>query len=398
MRRRPHHTQRTIALTPPTPESFMNLQIPDARDVMLHEFIDLNRDVIIARTRDRVRRRPWPSVAPGEVEHGVPLFLTQLAETLRLETTSAPFPDDAIGAAAARHGAHLLRSGFTVSQVVHDYGDICQTITALAVEQRAPITVEEFHTLNRCLDTAIAEAVTEHARVTAEARSAEETERLGQAAHELRDNLSTAILAFHTLKRGTVAINGSTGALLGRSLMSLREIIDRTLSEVRLEAGQRRPTRLSVAAFIDEIAATGLLHSEYRDIQFTLEPIDPALSIDADPQLLTSAVMNLLHNAFKNTPSGGRVVLRARAAHARLLIETEDQCGGIPASKADLFQAFGDRRGSDRSGLGLGLSIARKAVRAHGGEISIRNMPGKGCVFIIEVPLAAEEGVPQAVS
>ena len=365
---------------------------------MLHEFIDLNRDVIIARTRDRVRGRSWPSVAPGEVEHGVPLFLTQLSETLRLEATSAPFPADAIGAAAARHGADLLRLGFTVSQVVHDYGDICQTITALAVEQRAPITVEEFHTLNRCLDTAIAEAVTEHARVTAAVRSAEETERLGHAAHELRDGLNTAILAFHMLKRGAVAINGSTGAVLGRSLMSLREVIDCTMTEVRLEAGQRRPVRLSVVAFIDDIAATGLLHSEYRQIQFTVEPIDPALSIEADPQLLTSAVMNLLHNAFKNTPSGGRVVLRARAERGRLLIETEDQCGGIPVTQGDLFQVFGDRRGSDRSGLGLGLSIARKAVRAHGGEISIRNMPGKGCVFIIEVPLAAEKFNPQAVS
>ena len=364
---------------------------------MLHEFIELNRDVIISRTRDRVRGRPWPSVAPGEVEHGVPLFLMQLSETLRLETTSAPFPADAIGAAAARHGADLLRLGFTVSQVVHDYGDICQTITALAVEQLAPITVEEFHTLNRCLDTAIAEAVTEHARVTAQARSAEETERLGHAAHELRDSLNTAILAFHTLKRGAVAINGGTGAVLGRSLMSLREVIDRTLVEVRLEAGQRRPARLSVVAFIDEIAATGLLHSEYRHIQFTVEPIDPALSIDADPQLLSSAVMNLLHNAFKNTPSGGRVVLRACTDHGRLRIETEDECGGIPPSKGDLFQAFGDRRGGDRSGLGLGLSIARKAVRAHGGEISIRNMPGKGCVFIIDLPLAAEKPVPQAV-
>jgi signal transduction histidine kinase len=365
---------------------------------MLHEFIELNRDAIIALTRDRVRSRPWPSVAPGEVEHGVPLFLTQLAETLRLETTSAPFPADAIGAAAAHHGRDLLRSGFTVSQVVHDYGDICQTITALAVEQRAPISVEEFNTLNRCLDTAIAEAVTEHARVTAAARSAEETERLGHAAHELRDSLNTAILAFHTLKRGAVAINGSTGAVLSRSLMSLREVIDCTLTEVRLEAGQRRPARLSVVAFIDDIAATGLLHSEYRQIQLTVEPIDPALSIDADPQLLTSAVMNLLHNAFKNTPSGGHVVLRARAEEGQLLIETEDECGGIPQTKGDLFQVFGDRRGSDRSGLGLGLSIARKAVRAHGGEIRIRNMPGKGCVFIIEVPLAAEEPVSQAVS
>lgn len=365
---------------------------------MLHTFIALNRDEIIARTSERVRSRPWPSVAPGEVEHGVPLFLTQLAETLRLELTSAPFPADAIGAAAARHGGDLLRSGFTVSQVVHDYGDICQTVTAIAVEQGAPITVEEFHTLNRCLDTAIAEAVTEHARLSAETRSAAEVERLGHAAHELRDSLNTAFLAFQTLKRGAVAANGSTGAVLGQSLMSLRELIDRMLSEVRLEAGRQQRARLPVVTFIDDVAASGMLHSEYRKIQFTVEAVDPALSIVADPQLLMSAVMNVLHNAFKNTPSGGHVALRVRGERDRLLIETEDQCGGIPPSKDDLFKAFGDRRGSDRSGLGLGLSIARSAVRAHDGEIRIRNMPGKGCVFVIDVPLAATEGIPHTVS
>ena len=96
-----------------------------------------------------------------------------------------------------------------MSQVVHDYGDICRTITALAVERRAPISVEEFHTLNRCLDTAIAEAVTEHARLTGQTRSDEEIERLGHAAHELRDILNTAVLAFHTLKRGAVAITAA---------------------------------------------------------------------------------------------------------------------------------------------------------------------------------------------
>ncbi len=91
------------------------------------------------------------------------------------------------------------------------------------------------------------------------------------------------------------------------------------------------------------------------------------------------------------------MVLRARAEQGRLLIETQDECGGIPPSKGDLFQVFGDRRGSDRSGLGLGLSIARKAVRAHGGDIRIRNMPGDGCVFIIDVPLAEAESASQAV-
>lgn len=111
----------------------------------------------------------------------------------------------------------------------------------------------------------------------------------------------------------------------------------------------------------------------------------------ADQQILASAVTNLLNNAFKFTPAGGRVVLTAHQRGTHALIEIEDECGGIPDSNRDPFQPFGDRRGGDRTGLGLGLAIARKAVRAHGGDISIRNMPGKGCVFSVEVPLAAEE-------
>ena len=131
-----------------------------------------------------------------------------------------------------------------------------------------------------------------------------------------------------------------------------------------------------------------MLQAEDRGIRVTVATVDAALAIDADPQLLASAVMNLLHNAFKNTRSGGSVVLRAHADGQRLVVEIEDECGGIPESQADLFRAFGDRRGTDRSGLGLGLSMARQAVRAHGGDITIRNMPGRGCIFAIDLPLA----------
>src|SRR4030095_7992037 len=207
-----------------------------------------------------------PSVGSREFEYGVPLFLTQLAETLHLERTAIPFASEAIGSMAARHGAELLATGFDVKQVVHDYGDICQAITEIAVERKAPISVEEFHTLNRCLDTAIAEAVTEHTRLTAQKWSAEEAVRLGHTAHELRDLLNTALLAFDTLKRGTVAINGSTAGVLGRNLTSLRDLIDRTVSEVRLAAGKQRRERLAVTALVDEIVAAGILHAERRRI------------------------------------------------------------------------------------------------------------------------------------
>ena len=129
-----------------------------------------------------------------------------------------------------------------------------------------------------------------------------------------------------------------------------------------------------------------------------MAPVDPALTVDGDPQLLTSAVMNLLHNAFKYTPAGGTVTLTAHAQGERLFVEIRDECGGIPGSTGNLFQPFGERRGGDRSGLGLGLSIARQAVRAHRGHIHIRNLPGEGCIFTVDVPMAAGDvRVPQSV-
>jgi signal transduction histidine kinase len=373
--------------------SNLGLDSLSSEAVMLHEFITNYRDPIVARTREKLTDRPWPLASTSELEHGVPLFLTQLSETLRLETTPTPFPQKTIGASAAKHGRELRALGFNISQVVHDYGDICQAITEVSVEQRLPITTEEFHTLNRCLDTAIAEAVTEHARITAESRSTQEMERSGQLAHEIRDILNTALLAFHTLKRGTVAVNGSTGTVLGRSLMSLRDLVDNTLSDVRMAANIQRHERLPVADFFSEIAIAGNLHAENRAVQFSIDHVDPRLAVDADPQLLASAVMNLLNNAFKYTQAGGHVALRALHENGRVRFEVEDECGGIPEGIGDPFKAFAERRHKDRTGLGLGLSIARKAVRMLGGDIVYRNLPSKGCVFVIEVPLAHEQNV-----
>ena len=361
---------------------------------MLHQFLASHREAIIARTRSKLTDRPWPLVSTTEVEFGVPVFLTQLAETLRLETTDTPFSATAIATVAVKHGAELRALGFNISQVVHDYGDICQAVTEVAIEEGVPITTAEFHILNRSLDTAIAGAVTEHARITAESRSTGEIERSGQLAHEIRDLLNTALLAFHTLKRGAVAINGSTGTVLGRSLMNLRDLVDSTLSDIRISANIARAERVPVSVFVDEIALAANLHAEFRQLRFVIDAVDPALFVSTDPQLLGSAVMNLLNNAFKFTPPGGHVSLRARRDGGRVLFEVEDECGGIPESKSDPFQAFGDRRKADRSGLGLGLSIARKSVRAYGGDINFRNTPGQGCVFVIDLPLAAELAAP----
>ena len=359
---------------------------------MLYEFITTYRDAIITRTREKLTARPWPSASANDLENGVPLFLTQLAETLRAEANAVPFAAGAIGVSATHHGRDLLALGFTVSQVVHDYGDICQAVTELAIEQNAPITTEEFHTLNRCLDTAIAEAVTEHARLTAASTSSDEAERLGRVAHEVRDILNTALLAFQTLKRGTVAINGSTGGVLGRSLMNLRDFVDSTLSDVRMTANQQHRERMPLATILNDIATAGGLHADYRGLKFVIEPIDPALMVTVDPQLFGSAVMNLLTNAFKYTRADSTVTLqglsrpRPRAHRGGRRVRRH-----FPRARATHSSRSSTGADAIGRGLGLGLSIARKAVAAHGGDVTIRNMPRKGCVFVIELAISADD-------
>jgi signal transduction histidine kinase len=360
---------------------------------MLYEFIEANRDEVITRARGMVASRPWPMASTDELANGIPLFLTQLTQTLRTETGPEPFPDRTIGNSAARHGRDLLAKGFTVSQVVHDYGDVCQSITGLATERQEPVSVDEFHTLNRCLDTAIAESVTEFARLREEATAHLEAERVGQAAHELRNKLQTALLAYHALKTGTVGITGSTGLLLGRSLLALRDLIDATLVEVRLAAPQPRRDRVKLKGFIEELTLAAGLHAELREISLVVEPVDPALEAELDAPLLASAVDNLLQNGFKYTRERGRVCLRTSLERGRILIEVEDQCGGLPErAGTDPALAPASPRPDGRSGLGFGLSISRRAVEANGGQLRTRNLPGRGCIYQIDLPSAPPRG------
>src|SRR6186713_221492 len=204
---------------------------------MLYEFITLNREEIVTRCRAKVATRSMPPPSEAEINHGVPLFLDQLVDMLRSGGTSTL----AIDASAGKHGHDLLLQGFTVSQVVHDYGDICQAITELAVELNAPISTDDFRTLNSCLDDAIAGAVTEYGRQRnqsdVDGESARGNERLGFFAHEMRNLMNTAIMAFEVLKTGSVGVMGSTGTVLHRSLLASHALVNRSLAEVRLTQG-----------------------------------------------------------------------------------------------------------------------------------------------------------------
>jgi signal transduction histidine kinase len=348
---------------------------------MLHEFLTANTGEIIARTRAKVAARTVPVPSEDELKNGVPLFLSQLIDRLRLATI-----DSAIEQSAALHGGELLAMGFTVSQVVHGYGDICQVITQLADETDAPITAGEFHTFNRCLDDAIANSVSEYERRRDESVAFAETERMGAFAHELRNRLFAANLAFSVLQEGTVGIGGSTGAVLGRSLRALGDLVNNSLASVRLRSGIGERHRISVAEIVGEAEIEGIIVANAGGFGLAVSPVAPGVDVEADPQILSAVLANLLQNAFKFSHSHGHVSLRTSATAERVRIEVEDECGGLPPGKAeDLFLPF-SQRSAERTGLGLGLSISRSGVEAMGGTLGVQDLPGKGCVFFIELP------------
>jgi hypothetical protein len=377
---------------------------------MLHEFLAANRDALIARCRERVAKRPARRPTEHELMYGIPRFLDQLIEALRAQVGagpaeagkvsfafsaihSAPSPTD-IGRTAAQHGSELQRTGFTLDQVVHDYGDLCQAATEMAVEEGATVTADEFRLLNACLDEAIADAITEFGRqrdqIIADDTRRTTNERLGYFAHELRNLIGNAILAVATIKKGNVGMSGATGALLDRSLIGLRDLVDRTLVEVRLTGGiAARRMRLNVAAFIGDVQVVTVLEAAARDLEFVVAPIDDGLVIEGDFEVLASALTNLLQNAVKFTRPHGRISLTAHSHVDRVLIDVQDECGGLPEGAAEtLFRPF-EQLGPTRAGLGLGLSLSRRGVEANGGKLHVQNLPGVGCVFTIDLPRAA---------
>jgi signal transduction histidine kinase len=356
---------------------------------MLHEFIAINREEIIRRCTAKVAARSVRSATEAEVGHGVPVFLDQLGDALRGHAVSSAD----ITRSAVQHGHELLLHGFTVSQVVYDYGDVCQAITELAVEMNASISADDFRMLNHCLDNAIAGAVTEFGREqnqsTLDGETARGNERAGFLAHEMRNLLNTAIVAFEVLKTGNVGVGGSTGTVLHRSLMGARALTGRSLAEVRLNQGVQNPERFLIAGFIEELALAATMEGNSRGIELHVMPVEDGLVIEADRQVLAAVVMNLLQNAFKFTRPQTIVTLTVGASGERVLIEIHDECGGLPAGNVnELFRPF-EQRGADRTGLGLGLAFSRWGVEANNGRLYARNLPEKGCVFTVDLPRIA---------
>jgi len=372
---------------------------------MMRDFLADNRKELIERCRARAAQRPARAATELQLQNGVPMFLDQLVAKLDAQhapnsigtgetsgTTGGEVSSSSpIGKSAGLHGRMLFTLGYSIEQVVHDYGDLCQSIMDLAYERDAKFPVSDFRTLNSCLDNAIADAATEYSyqrdvNVT-EDHALEIDEQLGILADDLRCQLGTAVLAFAAARTGSLNLAGATGSLLEHSLMNLQNLIDTSLTELRL--GVKRSAKhqlILLADFIAEIRNTANIEARARGFTLTVPAVDTAISVDVDHDLLLSAVGNLLQNAFKFSHEHAQITLNAYSVADRVLIDVVDNCGGLPLGEAEKMSSSFMRPNEDKSELGAALSIAWRSVKANDGVLTVRDVPGKGCIFSINLP------------
>lgn len=382
--------------------------------MLLYEFLLKHQDEVLALTAQKTLDLAGVMPNSDQLKRGLPIFYHQLVDILKSEeldptgvlkdkhlqakaasesdepavTAASAHPNEvALTESAGAHGTELMRLGYTLSHVVHAYGAMCQAITELATVKKASITSPEFQHLNRCLDSAIAGAVTEfQAHQNSEVEN-QEVKRLGFLAHELRNALSAVNLSLQLIKHGTVGFAGSTGKVLDTSLKRIETIIDRSLTEVRMRVEpETLKDTIQLVQVVDQIIVTAKVEAERKAQRLQIE-IDPAIVLVIDQQLLHSALSNVIQNAIKYSPAGARILVRGNFKEDQIVIEVEDECGGHSSDRAatELFKPF-EQRNADREGLGLGLSIARRAVELNHGTIEMRNLPGKGCTFTIFLP------------
>lgn len=383
---------------------------------MLHEFLLENENEILAMTEKKSLALAGVRPSSEQLKKGLPIFYKQLLGVLlhnRGHAPATPGKDRAMavaagdsdesalamaagrpdGAALARsaglHGIEFFRLGYTLSHVVHAYGAMCQSITALATKKNITITPAEFRDLNLCLDVAIAGAVTEYQFVRNTQESSREVEHLGFLAHELRNAIGTVKMAIALIKTGTVGFGGSTGQVLDRGVLRIEELVDRSLTEVRFRVDPEvRKESVSLIQIVNQLMVTAEIEAQAKGQVISLD-IDPTLVAEADQQLIYSAISNLIQNALKYSHPGGKIQIRGTHAGKNVVIEVEDECGGLSDRASELFKPF-EQQHEDRKGLGLGLTIAQKAILLNHGTIDVRNLPGKGCVFTITLPQKLE--------
>jgi signal transduction histidine kinase len=329
------------------------------------------------------------SLPRSELLDHMPAFVVELVAALNPDAAPQLTASDH----AEEHGAQRLRLGFDVGEVVREYGLMHECILDLAEGAALMPGVHEQRVVLRWLNAGIADAVAQYSKQRDLEVQRQASEHLGFIAHELRNPITAAGLAFHRLKAGPLAQGGRAVEQLERGLKRTRDMIDTTLGHASMKLGiEPRLEKISLLPLLVETETDAGAEAQARQIQIEVSaPGD--LALQADPRLLRSAISNLLHNAVKFSHPGSAVSVTAMSAQGHVTIDVADACGGLPPGKVEELFAPLVQRGENRSGYGLGLSIAMHAIQAHGGTIEVRDIPGTGCVFSIRLPQLAGAAV-----
>jgi signal transduction histidine kinase/ActR/RegA family two-component response regulator len=245
----------------------------------------------------------------------------------------------------------------------------------------------------------VASDVTDHKQLEASLREADrrKDEFLATLAHELRNPLAPIRNAVHFMKLHELPDEEVQDArdIIDRQIQHLVRLVDDLLDVSRITLGQitlrndRIPLRRALADALDAIAPAALAAGHELDVQ--LPPAD--IEISGDATRLSQIFQNLLDNAIKYTPQGGRIVLRAERIDGHVRVSVSDSGIGIPADRQerifDLFTRVHPEDGIKTNGLGIGLSLARRLVDLHGGRIDVASEGAdRGSVFTVYLPAA----------
>jgi hypothetical protein len=355
----------------------------------LHEVLAEKHADVMSYWKDQVRGTLAPESMPAmELIDHLPEFLGQIVQALAEDAgvASSQLASE-LTVMAAGHGEQRLRLGFSLDSVVREYGALRDAIVQTARAAGEKITFREMQVVFDCMIVGIANAVSEYTHQRDAELLRQANEHFAFIAHELRNPLSTAAMAFAQLKmNGQLPTEGSAVRALERGLQRTSELVEQTLQLARVASGIELKKQWTTLAAIFEDAEMGALpEAEAKDVGLNVV-IDTDARLHIDVRLIRSAVGNLLRNGVKYSEVGGVVELRGSVVAGRAVIEVEDCCGGLEPGKVEKAFAPFVRLDESESGFGLGLAIAKQAVDAHGGSIRVQNLPGKGCIFVLDLP------------
>lgn len=350
----------------------------------LADFVSTHREHVIRRWTEKVTGTLHPTSMPRlELVDHLPTFLEEIADALRARESPERSPT------AAEHGVQRLGLGFSLDSVVREYGALRDSIIEECAAESIVIGLHDREVLFDCVITGIAEAVSEYAHQRDAELQRQTSEHFAFVAHELRNPLGNAISALTLLREGNMIADERLGEILGRGLTRMHDLIERSLRLAQIGSGiTLHREKVTLRALLEDAETDAAASARAKRVGLAIH-LETDCELDVDVRLVHSALANLVRNAVKFTHDGGDVEIRARSEGGRIAIEVEDRCGGLPPGAVE--QAFAPfvSMGPDRTGFGLGLAIAKQAADAHGGTIRVQNLPGKGCIFVLELPAVA---------